>query len=122
MEGHNTLHSLPQDTKNAISEKFGSIGQLYKRVFDLENENYRLHISKLVGKEVRQAEIRNELSEIEMDLDEIGINGDDILLDISNDHGEIILQRKISDLDNYLRKFGTDFETMRKWMKDDYGI
>ena len=43
MEGLQILHSLPSDKKDKIEKEFGSIEELYKRVFDNYNEDYKLH-------------------------------------------------------------------------------
>ncbi|SDD70745.1 hypothetical protein SAMN05216464_102336 [Mucilaginibacter pineti] len=116
MDGLKILNSLTDDQKSAITQKFGSIGQLYKKVFDLTNQEYVLRNSN------RQVEIQDQLFDIEDKLDEIGLDGHYIKSQISSDFGEIIVNKAIKSLDAELKKFGTDYETMRDWMKDKYGI
>jgi hypothetical protein len=122
MDGLQLLSSLPDDKKNAIANKFGSIDKLYRKIFELNHEDYLLHTKKPNGYKTRQSEIESELFDIEDGLDEIGVDGHDITTEVSSDHGEIIVSKNINDLDKYLKNFGTDYETMRKWMEDNYGI
>lgn len=122
MTGLNYLQSLPEEIKNKIIAEWGSIAIFYKTVFDLNATDYRLAMTKPNGFEQQRATIEKTLFEIEDKLDDFGIDGRDVTSEISSDHGDIIVNKKIQHLDNYLKQFGTDFETMRKWMKDSYGI
>jgi hypothetical protein len=122
MTGLNFILQLPDEIKNKISTEWGSIGNFYRLVFDLNAQDYKLATQKPNGYEQQRADIEKTLYDIEEKLDEFGIDGRDVTTEISSDHGEIIVQRHVQNLDHHLRKFGTDFETLRKWMKDKYGI
>lgn len=122
MEGLKMLTSLPIDIKKSIVQEFGSIETLYKKVFDLNAEDYGLHMNKPKGYQSRQQAINSELLDIEDKLEELGLDGRDVTSEISSDHGEIIVNRRVQDLDNYLRQIGTDYETIKAWLKNSYGI
>ena len=49
-------------------------------------------------------------------------DGSDITNEISSDFGEIIVNKQIKELNKYLAQLGTDFNTMRDWMKKKYDI
>lgn len=119
MSGIQNLLTLPQEILDQIILEFGSVAGLYKKVFDLNQEEYRLTGSNSPRLKV----IENELFDIEDKLEGFGVtDGRDITSDIAADFGEIIVNKRIQDLDKYLKQFGTDFETMRKWLKDNYNI
>jgi len=119
MEGLNRLLKLPDDIQSQIKRDFGSIAELYKKVFDLNKEEHGLILSK----SPRLIEIRNELYDIEEKLESYGIlDGSDITSEIASDYGDIIVTKRIADLNKYLIPLGTDFEKMKKWLKDKYGI
>ena len=119
MEGFIKLIKLPLDIQNKIISEFGGIESLYQNVFDLNAESYRLTGTK----NPRLDEIRKELFDIENKLEEFGImDGSDFTSEISSDFGDIIVSKRINNLNKYLAQFGTDFDTMQKWLKDKYGI
>jgi hypothetical protein len=119
MEGLETLLNLPAEILEKISEEYGTVFRLYRKIFDLNNEQY-----KLMGSgSPRLEEIKNELLDIEDSLEEYGVeDGRDITTEIASDFAEIIVNRRINGLDKYLEQFGTDFNTMRDWLKDKYGL
>jgi hypothetical protein len=121
MEGLQILHSLPSDKKEKIEKEFGSIEELYKKVFDNYNEDYKLHRTKPSGYQEQQEKIKNALYDIEDKLDEMELDGHSIITDISSDHGEIIVNKTVKDLDEYLKQYGTTFEKMREWLKKHLG-
>ena len=119
MQGLIRLKKLPKDIQDKIVSEFGSIEGLYQKVFDLNAEEYRLTGTK----NPRIDKIRNEIFDIDDKLEEFGItDGSDFTSEIASDFGNIIVSKKISDLNKYLAQFGTDFDTMQKWLKDKYGI
>ena len=119
MQGLIRLRKLPKEVQDKILSEFGGIEKLYQNVFDLNAESYRLTGSK----NPRLDEIQNELFDIEDKLEEFGItDGSDFTSEIASDFGDIIVTKRINDLNKYLAQFGTDFATMQKWMKDKYGI
>lgn len=122
MKGLKDLNDLPQEKKDSISEEFGSIGGLYKKVFDLNNEDYKLNKNKPENYKNRQNKIAEELFDIENKLEEMDICGDAVVSEISADFGEIIVKKHIENLDKHLRTLGTEYETMRIWMKDNYNL
>jgi hypothetical protein len=119
MQGLKQLLDLPDEIKEQIINDFGSVGNLYRKVFDLNQEEY-----KLTGNNSpRIAEIQNELYDIEEKLESYGVtDGRDITTDISSDFGDIIVSKRIDDLNRFLQPLGTDFETMQIWLKENYGI
>lgn len=122
MQGLKNLNDLSQEQKDAISKEFGSVEGLYRKVFDLTSEDYDLSTKKPENCEERKNKIAEELYDIEEKLDEMNISGDMIVSDISSDFGDIIVKRQIENLDNYLRSFGTNFENIRNWLRNNYNI
>lgn len=119
MQGLKQLLDLPEEIKEQINNDFGSVGNLYRKVFDLNQEEYKLTGSN----SPRLAEISNELYDIEDKLESYGVSdGRDITSDISSDFGDIIVSKRIADLNRFLEPLGTDFETMQKWLKENYDI
>lgn len=119
MNGLNRLLQLPVEIKGKINKEFGSIQNLYQKVFDLNAEEYTLTGSK----SPRLKQIQQEIYDIEDRLEDFGLtDGSDLTIEISSDFGEIIVNKEISKLNEYLAQFGTDFDTMRKWFKDKYEI
>lgn len=117
------LHSLPNQIKEQISHEYGSIDGFYQMVFKLNATDYNLFITKPIGYENAMRKIQNQIEEIEDKLERLGvIDGSYITSEISNDHGEIVVNQNIKQLDNYLRQSGTNYNTMRKWLSDNYGI
>lgn len=116
------LVTLTESQKNELVNKFGSTDELYKIIFDLHNSEYKLYLAKPLDFSIQVNSIQHKLISIEQFLDEIGIDGHYIISDIAGDHGEIIVKGRINELDNYLKKFGTNYEEMRKWIKETYGI
>ena len=122
MQGLDNLRQLPDDIKNQIIAKYDSIENFYKLVFDLNVRDYKVFIEKKEGFETTRRQIENQVNDIEDWLETLGLDGRDITSDISSDHGEIIVSKHVAKLDNYLQQYNTDFSTLRKWMKDKFGI
>ena len=75
-----------------ISEEFGSVHKLYKKIFDLYREDAQLYYeSSLLNARMKQ--IQNELFEIEDKLNAIGINGIEIMGGIMKDEEESARQK-----------------------------
>lgn len=121
MDGLKLLYSLPEDRKAAITQQFGSLEEFYKKVFELYKQDYFLHMNKPDGYKTQQEKIQNDIFDIEDSLDDMELDGHSIITEISSDHGEIIVNRVVSNLDNYLRQYGTTFEIMREWLKKQIG-
>ncbi|SFN97796.1 hypothetical protein [Salegentibacter flavus] len=122
MEGLEYLRSLSQEAKDKISAEFGGIENLYQTVFDINKTEYNLYANKPENYKSQLQLAENALNEIEERLEEIGLDGRDVTTEISNDFGEIIVSKNINALDIYLKQHGTDYLTMRDWIKKNYGI
>lgn len=119
MQGLNHLLNLPAGIKQQIVTDFGNISNLYKKVFDLNQEELKLTGSK----SPRLQDIKNELFDIEDKLESYGVTDSrEITTKIASDFGEIVVGNKIVNLNKFLQPLGTDFATMQKWLKDNYGI
>lgn len=119
MEGLEKLLKLDNGEKDIIINEYGNIQNFYQTVFNLNLEEYNLHNSH----NPRLNAIRTELLQIEMRLEELGINNaHDLITDISADFTEIIVNRRIAELNEYLTSLGTDFDEMRKWINEKYNI
>jgi len=119
MQGLDRLLKLPDNIKTEIENEYGSIQDLYQNIFDLNAEEYRLTGSK----NPRLNEIQTEIYNIEDKLEEIGLtDGSDITVEISSDFSEIIVNNRITKLNEYLSQYGTDFDAMREWLKNKYNI
>ena len=121
MEGLKELYELPIEKRNAIAETFESVENLYEKVFELHKKDYLLQKNKPNGYQALQAQYQSELNEIEDVLDEMELDGHSIITEISSDHGEIIVNKVVTNLDNYLKQKGTSFEQMREWLKRQIG-
>ena len=119
MEGLDQILRLPEEIKEKIKQEFGSEFELYQKVFDLNKEQHQLTGSG----SPRLSDIENELFDIEDKLEEMRIvDGRDITSDIASDYGEILVNKRIDDLNKYLEPLGTDFNKMQQWLKNNYGI
>ena len=122
MEGLEYLRSLSQETKEKISSEFGGIENLYKTVFDINKTEHSLYANKPENYKSQLQLAENSLNEIENRLEKIGLDGRDVTTEIASDFGEIVVSKNINALDNYLKQHGTDYLTMRDWIKENYGI
>ena len=122
MEGLEYLRSLSQETKEKISAEFGGIENLYKTVFDINKNEHSLYANKPENYKSQLQLAENSLNEIESRLEKIGLDGRDVTTEIASDFGEIVVSKNINALDNYLKQHGTDYLTMRDWIKENYGI
>jgi frataxin-like iron-binding protein CyaY len=119
MQGLDRLLNLPENIRTEIENVYGSVQDLYQKIFDLNAEEYSLTGSN----SPRLNQIQAEIYDIEDKLEEFGItDGSDITTEIASDFGEIIVNKQITKLNVYLSQFGTDFDTMRKWLKNKYNI
>lgn len=119
MQGLDRLLNLPENIKTEIENEYGSVQDLYQKIFDLNAEEYSLTGSN----SPRLSAIQTETYNIEDKLEEFGLtDGSDITTEISSDFGEIIVNKRITKLNDYLSQFGTDFDTMREWLKNKYNI
>jgi hypothetical protein len=99
----------------------GTLEELYKKVFDYYNKDYNLYKTKPSGYQEKQEQIQCELYDIEDKLDEMELDGHSIITEISSDHGELIINKVVKDIDEYLKPYGTTFEKMREWLKKYLG-
>ncbi|MDD3479136.1 MAG: hypothetical protein PHI42_01935 [Paludibacteraceae bacterium] len=123
MNGLEILKSLPATMKGQIAQQYGSIEKFYQLVFSLHATNYNLFMNKPAGYQLNQQQIQIQIEQIEYKLESFGLeDGSDITNEIASDHEEIIVNREIQKLDNDLRKKGSDYDSLRKWLNDKYGI
>src|SRR2546429_399976 len=97
------IKNLPEEITNNINLEFGCVEFLYKNVFDLYEEDYRLFKLKQPGSESRLKEIKKELTKVENRLNDFGMDGKAILKSISNDHEEALLSKLVNDLNSYMQ-------------------
>jgi len=121
MTGLEFIENYPADIKEKITAEFKSIENLYKTIFELNNQQYNLYKTKPIDKQ-KISEIDNKLFDIEEKLEEFGIDGRDVTVEVSNDFGELMVKREVSALNSYLKQRGTDYNTMRKWLKDYFNV
>lgn len=123
MTGLEIIKKLPNDIKGKIITEYGGIEEFYQMVFDLYVKEYRLFIGKPEGYREKLAEIETQINDIEDKLEELGLeDGRTITSNISSDNTEIIANKHVQKLDEYLKANGSDYVTMRAWMKKQYGI
>ena len=122
MLGFTRLSNLNNTIKDKIKMEYGSIENLYKQVFELYTKDFKLHMTS--PKDNKQINvIKGEIYKIDEKLEEFGIqDGSEITLEIGNDHNEIVLNNEITKLDNLLKAHGSDYPTMREWIKKNHGI
>lgn len=119
MEGLDKLLKLDNGETEIIINEYGNIQNFYRTIFNLNLEEYNLNNSN----DPRLNTIRTELLQIEMRLEGLGVNNaHDLITDISADFTEIIVNRRIAELNKYLISLGTDFDEMRKWINEKYNI
>jgi len=121
MTGLEFIENYPADIKEKITAEFKSIENLYRTIFELNNQQYNLYKTKPIDKQ-KISEIDNKLFDIEEKLEEFGIDGRDVTVEVSNDFGELMVKREVSALNSYLKQRGTDYNTMRKWLKDYFNV
>lgn len=122
MQGIDNLRRLPDEVKGQIAARYGSIEEFYKLLFELNARDYKAFIEKKPGYKAVQQEIETQINDIEEWLEGFGVDGRDVTSEISSDHGEIIVNKHVTALDNYLKQYNTDFATVRKWLKDKFGV
>jgi hypothetical protein len=113
MDAITILKNLPQDIKSKIDEEYGNWQQVYIMAYVSSANDYFLLKTKPIGYEKMRNDVQNELYNIKDKLDEFGLDGHSLITDISSDFTETIVNRTITDLDNYLAQFGTSFEFMK---------
>lgn len=113
MDAITILKNLPQDIRAKIDETYGSWEQLYIEVYVSSANDYFLLKTKPASYEKMSNDIQNELYSIKDKLDEFGLDGHSLVTDISSDFTETIVNRTITDLDNYLSQFGASSEFMK---------
>ncbi len=118
MNGLIELNSLPEEVQKCLVARYGSLVELYKRIFTLHSEDYRN-----MKDDQRVAIIRKHLDDIIDALEDCGVaDGQDVVSSVASDFGELIVAKTVKDLNDYLKPLGTNFEEMRRWLKDTYGI
>ena len=124
MQGYYYLKELSKEFQDKIDTEFGSIEKLYKLVFDFNNSMYVLFLKREVNLNysTQNQSIENKIYEIENKLNDFGVDGDFITREIRNDFGEIIVKQNINALNKELEPYGTNFNEMRNWMKNKFGI
>jgi translation elongation factor EF-1beta len=124
MKGFELLQSLSNEIKKQICQEYKSIECFYQYVFDLNVQHFNLFMKKPEGYTEQIDKIKNELYDIDEKLESFGITeGDYITNEIGGDCNEIIAGKYIVTLENDLRKnFGTSYETMRVWLRENSGI
>ena len=118
MEGMIELKALPEEVRKCLEERYGTLVELYKRIFNLHRDEHRYM------KDSQRVEvIRKQLDEIADALEECGVqDGQDIVSYVAGDYGELVVSKNVKDLNDYLRPLGTNFDEMQRWLKDTYGI
>lgn len=112
MEGIKSLESLPEQVKDSIGKEFGSLNELYRRIFDI-NHSERMAHRQRDQKAISACE--QELLDIEDKLEELGAeDGRDITTAIASDYGDLVVKETIDNLNKHLARQGTNFESMRK--------
>ena len=122
MTGLEELKQLPDEIKSKIIVEWGSIENFYKKAFELIALEYKLSMQKPSGYQQRVQTIENEILDIEDKLEEFADGCGDIIVEIRSDLGDIIIYRNAQKLDSYLTQSGLEYQGIRKWMSDNYGI
>jgi len=119
-QGLANISGLPEDIKNKIIKKYGSLENYYFEIYFLEHTKYNLFIQNKFENQATINEITSKLYDLEDELEDWGVeDGSSILIPISDDHGDIIVKNRIDELNKYLAQFGKDFKTMRAWLNDN---
>ena len=115
MEGIESLRNLPEQVKDRIGEEYGSLNDLYRHIFNI-NHNERMAHRQSDQEAISRYE--QELLDIEDRLEELGAeDGRDITTASASDYGDIIVKETIDNLNDHLARQGTDFESMRKYLR-----
>jgi ribosomal protein S15P/S13E len=121
-EGLANLYRLPTNIKEEIINKYGSLEDYYFEVYYLDHTKYNLFIQDKVANQAKIDEVTHKIYDMEEELEDWGADdGSSILIPISDDHGDIIVNKTIDELNKHLAQYGTDFETMRKWLQKKIG-
>jgi len=121
MEGLDFLKVQSEPLKRRIIEKYGSLEKYYEFVLLIYEAEYKWFSVKSLEGEENRKKINDKLNELEDELNHFGADdGHWILTEISSDQSDGIIRKKIQNLDEYLNQFGTNFEEMRKHIKEKY--
>jgi hypothetical protein len=121
MTGLKFIENYPSDIREKIENVYGSIEDLYQTIFKLIVEDYKSY-QMMPRNEKKIVEVQNHLFDIEEKLDGFGIEGIDVIAEVRSDYGDILVNREINALNEFLKDLGIEYPTVREWLKDTYNI
>ncbi|WP_422102503.1 hypothetical protein [Vreelandella sp.] len=115
MQGIESLGNLPEQVKDRIGKEFGSLNDLYRRIFNINHSEHMAHRQR---DQKAISAYEQELLDIEDKLEELGAeDGRDITTAIASDYGDLVVKETIEKLNEHLARQGTDFESMREYLR-----
>lgn len=121
MTGLKFIENYPSDIREKIANKYESVENLYQTIFKLIVEDYKSY-QMMPRNDKKITKVQNELFAIEEKLDEFGIDGIDVIAEVRSDYGDLLVNREINALSEYLKDMGIDYPSTRQWLNDTYNI
>jgi hypothetical protein len=117
-----TLFTLPDESKAKIDKEFGSIAKLYMMVYDKEKKISNLHWNNLDKSKMYERFIDDSIEDIAKRLDDIGIQGFVITINIAEDFVADRYGKELHTAAFYKEKFGSSYEEMKDWLESNSTI
>ncbi|MBE8723687.1 hypothetical protein [Flavobacterium hungaricum] len=121
MTGLKFIENYPSDIREKITNKYGNIENLYQTIFKLIVEDYKSY-QMMPRNDQKISKIQNQLFAIEEKLDGFGIEGIDVIAEVRSDYGDLLVNREINALNEFLKDLGIEYPTVRQWLNDTYNI
>jgi hypothetical protein len=122
MDSLKELQNLPREIKAKIDSEFGTVDNLFKKIFDLHAESHYLSKTKPKNYLPRIIEIRDELYRTEDLLDSFGLVGYKIISRISDDLAEMEISKLVDELKMNLKQYGPSSDEMKGWIKKHFEV
>lgn len=109
-QGYNILQQIPENLKNQLIDKYGSLDIFYNYLLAIENKLYNAYmnhnkeaISILEDKEYR---IKEELESLGFDF----FVAEDLVNEITGDFAEDVAAQYVNNVKSHLQSIGVDYD------------
>ena len=90
---------LPKEAKTSIQEKYGSLDKFYATVYLIAKNEHHAQMNNVPAAEQRLNTIRAYQGMIQFNLDELGVNGKELMDDIASDYLDDFVEFREKDFD-----------------------
>ena len=124
------IYIIPPDRTRYLAE-IAEANQTYSEWVNAQSkiaqQMFQIHgtIQLLENHQAKAEEIdglKKLYSDIEEKLDGFGIDGIDVIAEVRSDYGDILVNREINALNEFLKDLGIEYPAVREWLKDTYNI